>query len=270
MGILGTILSVIPTVAGVIGNLFNANKNDYVRVKMYQPSKSNEEPNVYFVKTDDNRILLYNSCGYPVHISMDSVGVSGDDDYIVEDCSGGKDVTDLIASHAAKYTGNIRLSVNMEDSQTNAIQTASLVYSGKLDRDIEGSICIGEYASVEAIDNDFMLHIHSGCTLKEISSLIIKGEGNEPDRCYENVNPNAIIPELNSSLQHTEKDDVQTIIFQNAIASFQYSKVLTIETTLVCDIESLEKKHITFDERQLLLANPEWDFLRKGCCVRDI
>lgn len=270
MGILGTILSVIPTVAGVIGDLFNANKNDYVRVRMYQPSKSNEEPDVYFVKTEDDRILLYNSCGYPVQISMDSVGVSGDDDYIVEDCSGGKDVTDLISTHAAKYIDNLRLSVNMGDLQADAIQTVPLVYSSKLDRDIEGSVCIGKYASVEAMDNDFILIIHSGCTLKEINSLVISGEGNEPVRSYENVNPEAVIPEFQPSLCVTGEDDVQTVVFKNAISSFQYSKILTIEVILVCDIEESGKKRLTSAERQYVLASQEWDFIRKGRCVREI
>ena len=75
MGLLGTIFSVIPTVAGVIGNLLGANNKDYIKLKMYQPSATNDEPNVYFVKTDDDRILLYNSCGYPIHVSMENVGV---------------------------------------------------------------------------------------------------------------------------------------------------------------------------------------------------
>lgn len=123
MGLLGTIFSVIPTVAGVIGNLLGANNKDYIKLKMYQPSATNDEPNVYFVKTDDDRILLYNSCGYPIHVSMENVGVESDKGYILEDCGGGLDVTDLIASHSAKYENALRITANVEDSRTDGVQT---------------------------------------------------------------------------------------------------------------------------------------------------
>lgn len=269
MGILGTILSVIPTVAGVIGELFKANNSDYVKVKMFQASDANEEPNVYFTKTVDDRIMLYNSCGYPIHVSMDNVGVESDEGYILEDCGGGLDVTDLIASHSAKYANSLRISINACDTQANAPQTVSLSYSGKLDRDIEGAVCIGEYVSVEAIDNDFMLIVHSGCTLKEISSMIIKGEGNEPTRVYQNISPDAIIPVLQSSMALSEEEEVQTITFPNAIEAFLFSQVLEIETVLICDVETVTQKRVDRQERQSIMAGREWDFLRTGKCVKE-
>lgn len=269
MGLLGTILSVIPTVAGVIGNLLGANSKDYIKLKMYQPSDANDEPNIYFVKTSDNRIKLYNSCGYPVHVSMENAGVESDKGFILEDCSGGLDVTDLIASHSAKYKNALRITANVDDAKTDGVQAISLNYSGKLDRDIEGAVCIGEYVSVEAIDNDFMLIIHTGCTLKEISSLSIKGEGNEPARIYENVSPNAIIPPLQSTITATDEKEAYTMVFPNAIAPFEFSEVLEVEVCLLCEVEELSNKRQNSVGRRLRLENDEWDFLRNGRCVKE-
>ena len=269
MGLLGTILSVIPTVAGVIGNLLGANNKDYIKIKMYQPSATNDEPNIYFVKTDDNRIKLYNSCGYPIHVSMENVGVESDKGFILEDCGGGLDVTDLIASHSAKYKNALRITANVGDTKTDGVQTVSLTYSGRVDRDIEGAICIGEHVSVEAIDNDFTLIIHTGCTLKEISSLSIKGEGNEPARIYENVSPDAIIPPLQSSITATDEEDAQTILFPNAIVPFEYSNVLDVEVSLLCEVEEVANKCLKPEDRKILMAGEEWDFLRKGSCVKE-
>ncbi|WP_418207473.1 hypothetical protein [Bacteroides sp.] len=270
MGLLGTIFSVIPTVAGVIGNLLGANNKDYIKIKMYQPSVTNDEPNIYFVKTDDDRIKLYNSCGYPIHVSMENVGVESDKGYILEDCGGGLDVTDLISSHSAKYKNTLRVTANVAEAKTDGAQSVSLTYSGKLDRNIEGAISIGEHVSVEAIDNDFMLIIHSGCTLKEISSLSIKGEGNEPARIYNNVSPDAIIPPLQSSIASTDEDDAYTIVFPNAVAPFEFSQVLEIEVCLICEVEELTRmKRLSHEDRKRFMAGEEWDFLREGRCVKE-
>lgn len=269
MGVLGTILSIVPTVAGIVGNLFGVNTNDYIKFKMYQPSNTNEDPDIYFVKTADDRIMLYNSCGYPVHVSMENAGVESDEGYIVEDCGGGLDVTDLIASHSAKYVNKLRISVNAQDNKTNGDQTIALMYSGKIDRDIEGSVCIGKYVSVEVIDDDLMLIVHSNCALKEISLLTIKGEGNEPERIYENITPDAIIPELRSSIIPSFKEytDVKTIVFPKAVAQFGYSDILNVQVSLLCEVTELEKKCPNKEDRLLLLSNPEWDFLKKGRCL---
>lgn len=269
MGLLGTILSVIPTVAGVIGNLMGANGKDYVKLKMYQPSDANSEPNVYFVKTDDNRILLYNSCGYPIHVSMANVGVESDKGYILEDCGGGLDVTDLIASHSAKYENALRITANVDEAKTDGVETVSLNYSGKLDRDIEGPVCIGEHISVEAIDNDFMLIAHTGCTLKEISLMSIKGEGSEPARIFENVSPDAVIPPLQASINSLREDESHTIVFPNAIAPFEFSEVLDVEVSLLCEVETVTNKHMNTEDRKLLLSDEAWDFLRTGRCIKE-
>lgn len=269
MGLLGTIFSVIPTVAGVIGNLLGANNKDYIKIKMYQPSVTNDEPNIYFVKTDDDRIKLYNSCGYPIHVSMENAGVESDKGYILEDCGGGLDVTDLISSHSAKYKNALRITANVAEAKTDGAQSVSLTYSGKLDRDIEGAICIGEHVSVEAIDNDFMLIIHSGCTLKEISSLSIKGEGNEPARIYNNVSPDAVIPPLQTSVSTAEEEDSHVTIFPNAIAPFEYSNVLDVEVSLLCEVEEATNKCLKPEDRKRLMTSEECDFLRKGNCVKE-
>ncbi|MDO5526560.1 MAG: hypothetical protein Q4F85_10810 [Prevotella sp.] len=269
MGLLKTILSVVPTVAGIVGNLLGANENDYVKLKMYQPSDANEDPNIYFKKTKDDRILLYNSCGYPIHVSMDNVGVESDKGYILEDCSGGLDMTDFIASHSAKYANALRISANVEETKKDGSQSVSITCSGKLDRDIEGAVCLGEYVSVEAMDNDLMLIIHSGCSLIEISSLSIKGEGNEPARVYENISPDTVAPVLRSSIKMTRDDEAQTVVFPNAIATFEYSELLEIETTLLCDVMELTRTRLGKTERNLRLASREWDFLRTGRCVKE-
>lgn len=269
MGVLGTILSIVPTVAGIIGNLLGANNKDYIKFKMYQPSATNEEPNIYFVKTDEERIMMYNSCGYPIHLSMENAGVESDKGFILEDCGGGLDVTDLIASHSAKYKNVLRITANVEDAKTDGGQTVSLTYSGKLDRDIEGAVCIGEHVSVEAIDNDFILIIHSGCTLKEISLLGIKGEGNEPARIYENVSPDAVIPSLQTSINAVDEEDAREIVFPNAISSFEYSNVLEVEVCLLCEVEELPSRHLSSEDRKLRLANEDWDFLRNGRCIKE-
>lgn len=269
MGLLGTILSVIPTVAGIIGNLFNAKNNDYIKVKMYQSSETNDDPSIFIVKEDDDRIRVYNACGYPIHVSMANVGVESDNGYILNDCGGGLDVTDLIASHSAKYENALRITANVEDTKTDGAQTVSLTYSGKLDRDIEGAVCLGEYVSVEAIDNDFILIVHSGCTPKEISSLSIKGEGNEPARIYKNVSPDAIVPPLLASVNAADEGDSRVITFSNAIAPFEYSNELNVEVCLLCEVDKVASKRLNSEDRKLRMASAEWDFLREGKCIKE-
>lgn len=39
MGLLGTIVSIVPTVADIVGKLFGAKSNDYVKFKMFHSAK---------------------------------------------------------------------------------------------------------------------------------------------------------------------------------------------------------------------------------------
>lgn len=269
MGLLGTIVSIVPTVADIVGKLFGAKSNDYVRFKIFNSENNDEEPSIYFEKTSDNRIMLHNSCGFPIHISMESAGVESDEGYLLEDCGGGLDVTDLIASHSAKYVNKLRISVNAEENKTNEGEIIALTHSGKIDRDIQGSISLGKYISVEVVDDDFLLIIHTGCTLKEISLLSIKGEGGEAERIYENVTPDAIIPAFNTSIKVSSEDldDAKIITFPKAVASFIYSAILNVNVTLLCEVTELAKKNSNKEDRLLKLSNNEWDFLKKGRCL---
>lgn len=272
MGLLGTIVSIVPTVADIVGKLFGAKSNDYVKFKMFHSAKNDYESNIYFKKTSDGKIMLHNSCGFPIHVSMETAGVKSDEGYVVESNSGGLDVTDLIASHAAKYVNKLRISVNAEDGKTDGAKIIALTYSGKIDRDIEGPICIGKYVSVEVIDDDFMLIIHSDCTLKEISLLTIEGEGGEPERIYENIAPDTIVPELCSSIitSALKDENVKTIVFPKAVAQFIYSEVLNVKVSLLCEVATLKKKRPNKEDRLFLLSDPEWDFLKKGRCLNEI
>lgn len=50
MGLLGTIVSIVPTVADIVGKLFGAKSNDYVKFKMFHSAKNDYESNIYFKK----------------------------------------------------------------------------------------------------------------------------------------------------------------------------------------------------------------------------
>lgn len=267
MSILGTILSIVPTVANVVGQLFDTGANNYIRFSMYCSNRNNTEGDIFFSRTDEGGIEIHNGCQFPIHVSMESADIEGCNDVIVHECSK-KDITDMLAAHSAKYMNRIRISTNAGDSRENGGEIIAVTCSGKIDRDIEGSVQIGEYVSVEVLDNDLILIVHSNCVVKEISSLSIQGEGNEPARVYENITPGGKIPVVNSMIVSAESNDEVTMItFPNAVASFVYSDNLQVDVALQCELKIQNLKRLADEERRLRFESADWDFLRKGRCL---
>lgn len=270
MGLLGTILSVIPAVATVVGNLFGAKTHDYVRFSLHTNANSKYkvwDESVYFEKNANGRIIFHNGSECPVHLSMEkktTVTTPVSNDITVGSYSNA-DVTDLLSVNALKNVGRIRISTNV-GSQANG--TVVMSCKGRLDRSILTPILIGQYISAQWKDDDIIIIAHDGCKIREISSLYISGEGNEPENCYENVTPgNEPVNGINGGIESLQEESSTIITLKNAAAPYTYSDTLNVEVNLQCEITGVMKKQLTAEERQKCFENPNWDFLRKGRCL---
>lgn len=275
MGLLGTILSIVPTVAGVVGKLFGADANDYIKFSVRHSSDGSgafDDDKVYFTKKASGGIMFHNGCSFPVHFSMENKNsVKGDvgSDMTVGECTA-VDVTDLIANYSAKNVDRIRISANVPpESEDNAVRrnVVSVVCKGKLDREVKMFSQMCEYISMKRDVDDIVVSVHSGCTVLEIVSFSIKGEGNEPENLYESLTPADSIPGINGMITWQTSDEVTTIVFKDAAKPFIYSDVLQVEAVFVCEIANLPAKKLHETERAHRLAGPDWEFLRTGRCL---
>ncbi|WP_455664599.1 hypothetical protein [Phocaeicola sp.] len=270
MGLFGTILSVIPAIATVVGKLFGAKSNDYIRF----PLQANDNPkykvwdgHVYFEKDIEGRIIFHNGSDCPVHLSMEkktTVTAPVSNDITVGSYSF-TDVTDMLSANALKNVGRIRISTNIA-SQDNAVIVMNC--KGRLDRSILTPILIGQYISAQWKEDDIIIIAHDGCMIKEISSLYISGEGNEPENCYENVTPGEEpVNGINGAIESLRKESSTIVTLKNAAAPYTYSDVLTLDMNLQCEIAGVMQSRLTAEEHRKQFEKPDWDFLRKGRCL---
>ena len=271
MSLLGTILSIIPAVATVAGKLFGAKSNDYIRFSLQantNPMYEVWDGNAYFEKDAKGRIIFHNGCECPVHLSMEkktAVTTPVPNDITVGSYSTA-DVTDMLSANALKNVGRIRISTNTGSQANGAVTVMSC--KGRLDRSILTPILIGKYISAQWKGDDIVIIAHDGCTIKEISSLYVSGEGNEPEKCYENVTPGKEpVSGINGGIESLQEESATIITLKNAAAPYIYSEAITVEVNLQCEITGVRQTRLTAEEHRKRFEKPEWDFLRKGRCL---
>ncbi len=273
MGVLGTILSIVPTVAGVVGKLFGVNTNDYITFTMRRSSLTDGDldENVYFKKGANGEIFCHNGCTFPVQLSVENkIGLKENipSDVIIDECAS-KDVTQLIADYSAQNVDRIRISANVQPEEGNnaAGHIVALTCRGKLYREITTSMSMGKYISMQIDGEDICIIAHDGCEVKEISSFSVSGEGGEPEHLYENLTSQDVTTGITGQITKATVDSATVIRFKAAATPFNYSEVLKVEATLVCEISSLPQRCLLQDERKQRMESADWDFLRTGRCL---
>lgn len=70
MDFLRPVLSILPSIVGIIGDLFGANDYDYLKFSLRLPnSNSSDDDNIYFIKEGDD-IIICNSTKDTIQVSF--------------------------------------------------------------------------------------------------------------------------------------------------------------------------------------------------------
>lgn len=268
MGVFGTILSIIPTVASIVGHLFNETNHNYVAYSLY--GSGNKYPlmdGMVFFENENNRIILHNGCDYPIHVSVEKDGAvlpRVGNDVIIPYLSE-KDITDLLSEHAVKNVDRIRISINLPEKESSS-EVVSMKCKARLDRNIRTPVQIGEYLSVELSGDNLNLIAHSGCSILEIQSVRLSGDGNETYVLYENITPDDGNSKVNKILHKVTNEGATTMTINDILADFNYSDMITVDVGLLCTISDVKNESIK-KSRESVLKEKNWDFLRYGKCL---
>ena len=262
MNFLQDIVSVLPTIAGVIAPLFNSKKDDYVRYSLSSGS------NVYFRKDENDQVWAYNPFNEPIALVFpDKNGIGGETVEIPETshCV----VTSMMTQRAAANVDSFHIlkggvlggeTANLS-ADDNAVATISA--SGKVENKAQQSK-IGTALSVKIDGDDLSVIVTPPYELDGIVSLEISGDNDEPCRLFKNEPNDGSIPTpvakgVTSPLE---------MRFPGALEKFGDSKKLfvSISANCSCPVKSL-KEHAARLGRKT--QESDWDFLKTGRCLND-
>lgn len=242
------ILSILPSITEIVGSLFPANNNDYLRYIL------SSVDDLYFVK-QNNRIVASNLSQkyYQVTLSAEN----GEDGYTyLVPPKKNLDVTEEMVSHACAYSDMVEIScidapTGSTDEDNGNIYLSAI---GCISKEIEGSIYIGNGISVEWTGGNLIVSSNDPLRLKGISLLNIQGDGYAPQRKYLNIFPEDIVGK-----------GFQSIILHEAANSYQAYECIKLEINVVCicDTSSLDVSESLLCE----MVKADNSFLKYGKCL---
>lgn len=266
MSILKPILGIIPSIANVVGSLFGANSNDYVRFRVHLPSSgTNEEEEmngVYFFQRN-GQIWAGSNNKESVQISFPSENGAFGDSYVLQ-CRDQFPINTAIHSHAVANVDNFEITAGGDIPATNGLYSATISASGKVDRNSETPVQISSDISIGISGNDLTVMVQEHYTLDRIPLLVISGEGNEPQRKYQNIQAGEPIP-VSSKMA----DGSNQITFPDAIAPYVYSNYIMVNVSVNCSYDGKSEKVATLRTRQGIIrgTDADWEFLKTGKCL---
>ncbi len=262
MGFLQDIVSVLPTIAGVVAPLFNAKKNDYLRFGI------TEGQNVYFRKDENDEIWVYNPFKEPIALVFpDKNGIEGESIEIAE--TSHYPVTPMMVQRAAANVDNFQIvkgGVTCEETNLHSDGTvdATITASGKVDN-VAQQTKIGTALSVRIDGKDLMVSVNPPYQLDGIASLEVSGDNDEPCRLFKNELNDGSTPTpvaLGAAVSPLQ------MLFPGALDKFGTSKKLYVSVSARCSYpsNSLKKDKPYLGKKT---TENDLDFLRTGRCLND-
>lgn len=279
MDFLKPILSVLPSIINVVGGLFGANENDYIRIPLRLPSSQPDSDNdakidgVYFWQKEDGQIWAGNQNKENVQISFPAENGAFGDSYVLRH-NEQFPVNNTIRLHAAANVDTFEITTGgnppipaqgAEAGKNSAVITAF----GKVDKHATGPVQISTDISVEISGNDLSILVQDHFTLEGIPLLTISGEGNEPKTKYQNVIAGQPIPVPKADAGAKTETDDSRITFPDALSRYVYSDYVSISVSVNCSYNSNSEKLKALRTRQGIIkgTDKDWEFLKKGKCL---
>lgn len=244
------ILSVLPYLTEIVGQLYEAKNYDYLKYILL-PADATE---LYFVKQGD-KIIASNLSKKYFQIILPAEKEKNGYTYLIPPKKN-VDGTQEIISHACAYSEKIEIScidvpVNFTNEDNGNIY---LFAKGDISREIEGSVHIGNGISIEWTDGHLIVSTCYPLRLRGILFLNIIGNGYAPERKYLDVFP-----------EDTTGKGFQSISLHDSSASYQGSECIKLEINVVCvyDTSSLEISKSFSNE----MEEADNSFLKYGKCL---
>lgn len=247
---LKTILSVIPSITEIVGELFQAKNNDYLSYAFKYPGMDGT-PSIHFIKKG-NDIVAANLLPVPVRITFPRGNQQAGKFYLIEPYHN-KTITEDIAGSAGAYNNHFEVSA-VYDTPAENNPEITLSGKGRVKKEIKGRVALNESIYVETIDENLLIYTSEDYTLDGIISLSLSGERNEPGKRFQNI-----------SLSETQEKDPYCL--ESAIEEFQESEWIDIEIDAVCKVKNNPAaiKNPVFTGE--LMQERDYDFLKKGRCL---
>lgn len=270
MDFLTPILSILPSIANVVGGLFGANENDYLKFPLHLPLKSgksdgDEEMNGAYFFERNGQIWAGSDCKENIQISFPAENGTFGDSYVLK-CHDQFPINSTIHSHAAANVDTFEITAggNPPTSNADGQYSAVISASGKVKKQLDVPVQISTDISVAISGNDLTILVEEHFSLDKILLLTIAGEGNEPKRKYQNVTAGQPI----NNFAEMGNGNNQ-IIFPGALEPYIYSDYITINVSINCSYDGNSDKIIALRAEQGIIQGTEkdWEFLKKGKCL---
>lgn len=180
------ILSILPSITEIIGNLIQAGDYDYIR---YSLSGQTGMDSVYFFKKGDD-IVISNLSDRDKSVCFPRINTYMGHEYIIP-AKTNYVITSRLHDYANEGGKYICLSTEQDESNPQAItndKTEGIVnFSGALDTFIEGSVYMNENVRIDFLPPYLIIEVAPPLTLKGISYLKIYGDDYVPVYTYQNI-----------------------------------------------------------------------------------
>ena len=268
MDFLRPVLSILPSIVGIIGDLFGANDYDYLKFSLRLPnSNSSDDDNIYFIKEGDD-IIICNSTKDTIQVSFPAENGTKAVSYAVKNCYQWP-VTGPVVSHAKANVDRFEITRggNLRPISENALGSAAVIsVSGKIDKHNTNPQDLGGDIYVKVSGTDLIVLTKEIYTLESLPLVLISGEGNEPARKYQNIHKGSLVP-VPTQIEEGQNE----ITLPGALASFIYSNCVRVEVSVSCTYNP--KSDILLNKENAVGIRPmeekDWEFLKKGRCLND-
>lgn len=277
MDFLKPILSVLPSIINVVGGLFGANENDYIRIPLRLPSSKSDVDNdfdmdgVYIWQREDGKIWAGNRNKENVQIAFPAENGTFGDSYILG-YNNQFPINDTIRSHAAANVDTFEITaggdppIQGKEAGRNA---AVITACGKVNKHATSPVQISTDISVEISGNDLSIVLQDHLTLEGIPLLTISGEGNEPKTKYQNVLSGQPIPVPSADTRVKLETDDNRITFPDVLSRYIYSDYVSVSVSVNCSYNVHSEKLKALRAKQGIIegTDKDWEFIKKGKCL---
>lgn len=206
------ILSISSNITGIISVLCAKVNTELANKKI--------EDDIYFVKSE-NEIIVVNNSNKGIQISFPARKYQNGKCYMILSKKN-QIITEDVVRQTLLYSNQFEIMIENElaNKCTEESNDITLTASGYINRRLMGKTILSDQIMAEIIDNNLYISTQPSYKIHFLSLLIISGEGNEPQRKYQNITP--------------LYDKGNMICIMNVIGAYKYTDNISVEVVLYC------------------------------------
>lgn len=219
------ILSILPTITEIVGAVCIVNENNHIKYSLYHSIDGNDV-NIHFIKVGNDIKVINNTNSNILLVFPHENKIAGKVISIAPKSN--RIITEEITAHASVGNKQIELVIPNFTQMKMTAENLSEVFlsgSGRIRKDIMGTVDINDKISIEAIDDNLFVLTKHPYVLKDILLLEITGQKGEYAQRYLNLT----VPIEEKGLRYYIKD---------ALKNYKSSDWIYVDINVSCEYDN--------------------------------